>query len=140
MIEEFKGKHRWLSNFAPAIVEHRGMVFMSVEAAYQSAKTTDLKAAARFTDMAPGEAKAAGRNLTIRPDWDDVKCSVMEHLLRQKFTNILDYKILLLGTEDQLIVEGNWWGDTFWGVCKGVGENHLGRLIMKIRSELQEED
>lgn len=34
------------------------------------------------------------------------------------------------------IVEENSWRDTYWGVCKGVGENHLGKILMKIRDEL----
>jgi predicted NAD-dependent protein-ADP-ribosyltransferase YbiA (DUF1768 family) len=34
------------------------------------------------------------------------------------------------------LIEGNWWGDTYWGVCNGVGENHLGKLLMKIRDYL----
>ena len=43
----------------------------------------------------------------------------------------------LLTTGDAKIVEGNTWGDTFWGVCGGVGENHLGKVLMRIRAELQ---
>ena len=39
-------------------------------------------------------------------------------------------------TEDAELVEDNWWGDKFWGVCNGEGENHLGKLLMKIRDEL----
>jgi predicted NAD-dependent protein-ADP-ribosyltransferase YbiA (DUF1768 family) len=34
------------------------------------------------------------------------------------------------------LIEENTWGDTFWGICKGQGENHLGRLLMQIRDEL----
>lgn len=32
--------------------------------------------------------------------------------------------------------EGNTWGDKFWGVCDGEGENHLGKLLMEVRAEL----
>jgi predicted NAD-dependent protein-ADP-ribosyltransferase YbiA (DUF1768 family) len=46
----------------------------------------------------------------------------------------------LLDTGTQTLVEGNWWGDVFWGVCKGVGSNHLGKLLMKLRKEGQQTD
>jgi predicted NAD-dependent protein-ADP-ribosyltransferase YbiA (DUF1768 family) len=59
----------------------------------------------------------------------------MEDLLRQKFQNpYLKNKLLATGNAE--IEETNSWGDVFWGICKGVGENHLGKILMKIRSEL----
>jgi hypothetical protein len=42
----------------------------------------------------------------------------------------------LLATKGHDLAEGNWWGDTFWGTCKGTGHNHLGKILMDIRSEL----
>lgn len=44
----------------------------------------------------------------------------------------LQAKLLETGNEE--LVEGNYWGDTFWGVCRGRGENHLGKLLMKVRT------
>jgi predicted NAD-dependent protein-ADP-ribosyltransferase YbiA (DUF1768 family) len=58
----------------------------------------------------------------------------MEEILRMKFADER-LRDKLTSTAPVELVEGNWWGDTFWGVCKGVGENHLGRLLMKIRDE-----
>ena len=60
----------------------------------------------------------------------------MEFLLRQKFSDqnkVLKEKLLATGEAE--IVEGNDWDDTFFGVCNGVGENQLGKLLMKIRDE-----
>lgn len=28
-------------------------------------------------------------------------------------------------------------GDTYWGVVDGKGENHLGKILMKVRSEIR---
>ena len=42
----------------------------------------------------------------------------------------------LLVTGDVGPVEGNNWNDRFWGVCRGKGENQLGKILMKVRSEL----
>ena len=71
----------------------------------------------------------------MRLDWDTVKISVMRNLLQQKFAQT-PYRELLLATGNHLIIEGNTWGDVFWGVCLGVGENNLGKLIMEIRASL----
>ncbi len=60
----------------------------------------------------------------------------MEHLLRQKFTTHAGLRQQLKATRPRPLVEENTWGDTFWGVSKGQGENHLGRLLMRIRDEL----
>jgi len=63
--------------------------------------------------------------------------------LKKKITSNEERDIcrtLLKETGNQNIQEGNYWGDDYWGVDlkqnPNVGENHLGRLIMKIREEL----
>jgi predicted NAD-dependent protein-ADP-ribosyltransferase YbiA (DUF1768 family) len=60
----------------------------------------------------------------------------MRDLLRKKFRNpSLRQKLADTGTAK--IIEGNYWGDTFWGECPvGNGENHLGKLLMEIRKEI----
>ena len=139
-IESFTGKYRWMSNFHPVDIPFEGRTYMSVEAAYVAAKTLD-ETERKFIHSLPtsGKCKAFGRNgITLRYDWDHIKLGVMEQLLREKFKERTDLATRLIETGDCEIIEGNWWGDTFWGVCKGKGENHLGRLIMKIRSELQQ--
>jgi len=80
-------------------------------------------------------AKKRGRKVTMREDWDQVKIPIMEDLLSQKFSDpVLAKK--LVETGDSQLVEGNWWGDVFWGVCRGEGQNNLGKILMKIRERL----
>ena len=62
----------------------------------------------------------------------------MEDLVRQKFTKNKDLAKLLKGTGNQELIEGNTWKDTFWGVYNGIGSNHLGKILMKIRKELND--
>jgi len=57
---------------------------------------------------------------------------VMYDLVLQKF-QYANLRKLLLDTGGQYIQEGNTWGDRFWGVCNGIGENHLGYILMKVR-------
>jgi len=137
-ILEFKGEFWWLSNFSESKVRLDGAEYRTVEHAYQAAKTTNVAERQEVMD-APGPrvAKKLGRKVTMRSDWDQVKLQVMEDLLRQKFAAGTELAGKLVATGDGQLVEGNWWGDMFWGSCKGVGQNHLGKLLMKIRNDLK---
>lgn len=139
-ITEFSGPYRWLSNFWPCRVTLDGMEFSSVEAAYVASKTTDKSVREQIQQLdSPGKCKRFGKSLTLRGDWDSVRLPIMESLLRQKFTatNSLGRRLFATGSSE--IIEGNTWGDTFWGVCDGSGENHLGRLLMIIRADIASE-
>lgn len=137
MIAEFNGQYRFLSNFYPCIVQYEGVQYPSVEHAYQAAKTLDTAAREVIRSCRKaGDAKRTGQGVVLRPDWEAVKIEVMRDLLWMKFSNDA-LQELLLATGDEELIEGNWWGDRFWGVCKGVGENHLGKLLMEIREGLR---
>ncbi len=136
-IGPFQGEYRWLSNFWPARVELDEQVFHTVEHAYQAAKT--LKPHERLDIVmcpTPGAAKAAGRKLTLRPDWDSVKLHIMFDLVLQKFWNNLELRAKLIATDGEELIELNTWGDRYWGVCNGVGQNHLGKILMQVRDEI----
>jgi len=60
----------------------------------------------------------------------------MLHIVRDKFARHPGLKASLRQTGNARLVEGNWWGDTFWGVCNGKGTNHLGKVLMEVRREL----
>jgi ribA/ribD-fused uncharacterized protein len=134
-ILEFRGEYRWLSNFWPAAVVLDGIEYPTVEHAYQAAKTLDRAARECLrSEPRPGQVKRLGRGLLQREDWAQVKLEVMANLLRQKFEHA-ELRNRLLATGTRQLVEGNTWGDTFWGVCRGEGQNWLGRLLMEIREE-----
>lgn len=137
MINQFQGHYRFLSNFWPAEVVFEGHTYPSVEHAYVAAKTLSHTERFTFMDPAirPGDVKRMGRKLHLREDWEEVKLGIMEDLVRQKFSKS-PLKEMLLMTGDQELIEGNTWGDTFWGVCRGKGQNHLGKILMKVRGEL----
>ncbi len=135
IIQEFKGKYRFLSNFWPASVKLDNTIYPSVEHAYQAAKTLDGEEREGICRArTPGRAKREGRKVKIRGDWGSMKVKVMENLLRQKFATG-ELRSLLMQTAGRTLIEGNNWGDTFWGICKGRGRNVLGCLLMKIRDE-----
>ena len=138
-IESFDGEHRFLSNFWPAVVFLNDTAFRSVEHAYQAAKSTDVEERLRIRACdTPGQAKRLGRRIVFMdPHWDLVKLNVMRGLVSQKFMSGFELGRRLLATGDAELIEGNRWGDTFWGVCGGVGQNHLGRILMDVREGLR---
>lgn len=138
MINSFEGKYAFLSNFYESPIAEDRIIYPTVEHYFQAQKTLDMderkKIAAADT---PGKAKRLGRSVTLRPDWEEIKLGVMEHAVREKFTTHSTLRVMLVGTGDEELVEGNWWNDRFWGVCEGVGANHLGQILMKVRDELK---
>lgn len=141
-IEEFRGRHRFLSNFFPVdfgVVLDDGETYPTIEHAYQAAKTFSpaQRTLIRISET-PGEAKRYGRKVTLRTDWDAVKDDIMLDLVRQKFANA-QLRELLLDTGEAELVEGNDWGDTYWGKYAGVGQNKLGKILMRVRSEIRRE-
>ena len=138
MINSFEGKYAFLSNFYESPIAEDRIIYPTVEHYFQAQKTLDInerkKIAAADT---PGKAKRLGRSVTLRPDWEEIKLGVMEHAVREKFTTHSILRVMLVGTGDEELVEGNWWNDRFWGVCEGTGANHLGQILMKVRDELK---
>lgn len=136
-VKGFAGPYRFLSNFWPCTIHYDGHAYRTVEHAYQAAKTLmpDEREVVRGCITAAG-AKRAGKKVTMRPDWEHRKLEFMEEFVRQKFTRRTDLRDLLLGTGDVVLEEANTHGDRFWGTCYGVGHNHLGLILMKVREEL----
>ena len=132
--------YRFLSNFYEACVEYNGLTYGSNEAAFQAQKCLEREEQIPFTAFSPGESKRFGRQVALRPDWEKVKFTLMEEIVRAKFTQHPELAEQLLATGQKIIIEGNRWGDTCWGVDirTGEGENRLGKILMKIRGELQQ--
>lgn len=133
-IDRFEGPFAFLSNFFPAPV----FGYPTVEHAYQASKTLDKEERGKIRAAATAAiAKRLGKTVTLRGGWEELKLPYMEVLVREKFTRHPELGKRLLATGKEELVEGNWWGDTFWGVSQGKGENHLGKILMQIRAELE---
>jgi ribA/ribD-fused uncharacterized protein len=143
MIGPFRGSYRFLSNFQRCPIIYDDGFYLSAEHAYQAAKTLDREEKIHIALLKTSEAKEYGKNLVIlgreRPDWVQVKVEIMRGIIRVKFRNE-ELKKLLLKTGDERLVEINDWGDVFWGVCDGKGENWLGKILMEIRAELKQKE
>ena len=137
MVNGFRGEYFFLSSKYYAPVMYKNLMFENNEAAFQSGKCIYDSYRVNFCHLTPFEAKTLGGIISLRRDWKQIKNQVMEDCVRDKFTRNLDLKILLLETRDEELIEGNDWGDTYWGVCNGIGKNMLGVILMKVREELR---
>jgi hypothetical protein len=151
-IEHFAYEFDFLSNFFHCTIPFEGVAYASVEHAYQAAKFPASQREPFSLEFNPrltaAQAKKLGRTMKgMRPDWDEIKWGIMKDLVLCKFTSYPELALKLVSTEGAYLEEGNWWHDTYWGVCKGKleghickhgihppeGKNHLGHLLMATR-------
>jgi len=147
MIREFRGEFSFLSNFHSDMrpIELEGVTYPTVEHAYQATKTLNRTHRMKIARAAsPAIAKRmGGKNghdgfkIELRPDWDRVKIETMAKCLARKFEQPA-LKAKLLATGDLYLMEGNWYGDEFWGWSfkTNAGLNMLGRCLMALRNHL----
>jgi len=150
-IASFTGEYDFLSNFSRAAGE------IPVEYGYQARKSL-TRDGADWVRAAPGpgEAKRRGRQVPCRPDWDEVKRRVMLEIVLAKFTDPY-LGARLVATRGRTLIEGNTWGDRYWGAVADtqvppgagllpvwpdwqggiwIGHNWLGRILMMVRDVL----
>ena len=137
MIDSFRNEYSFLSNYSCSPFYIDTILFPTMEHYFQASKANNQKDYLFIANApTPGDAKRLGRRIQLRPDWEEVKDNVMLIGLRKKFADP-ELRDLLLATGDEELVEGNYWGDTYWGVCNGIGQNKLGKLLMQVREEIK---
>ncbi len=149
MIKFFKDKHSFLSNFWMVPIEFEDKIYASVEYAYIAAKSLDEMYRNLIRKiLRPGKAKRETKKLLkefggIREDWKDINLSLMYDLNFQKYSEYHNLGRQLLDTGDEILEEGNYWHDNFYGncycpKCENIeGKNHQGKILMKVREELK---
>lgn len=138
-IDSFRGEYFFLSNFSNYGFELEGVYYKTVEHYFQAQKCINEQEFQQIVNAkTPALARKLGRKVSLRKDWPEVKEEIMMKGVRAKFTQNPKAKELLLKTGDAELIEGNTWGDSFWGVCNGKGKNKLGKILMEIRKELKE--
>lgn len=133
----FFDEFRFLSNFYPARVMMVNEWYPTTEHAYQAAKTSSASEREMIREAkTAGIAKRMGAVVEMRPDWDEVKVTIMYELTVEKFKDPV-LRAKLLATQDWYLEETNSWGDKYWGVCDGEGLNMLGHTLMAVRNEIR---
>lgn len=141
-IVKFEGSNFFLSNFYECRVKIGNLTFGSTEAAFQGSKykaaLIDQKEQFEFLkamiDATPSQSKKLGKNIKIDLDkWESIKVRCMREVVKAKFDQHDDLRLKLIETGASLLVEGNTWGDVYWGRCNGRGMNILGSILMELR-------
>ena len=136
MITSFRGEYAFLSNMYEYPVHAGNVELRCAETLYQMLKTRDREIRKQFIPLSGPAAKQLGRRIQLRSDWNYIRIDVMRYVIRQKFNDPV-MREKLLATGDEEIQEHNYWGDTFWGVYNGRGENWLGKILMEEREKLR---
>jgi len=142
-IDSFRGDYFFLSNFCMVSFEYKGFQYRSVEHAYQALKATNKEDHDKVANSKKaGEAKRWGKNIEMKFDWEKTKEDVMYEVIKAKFSQNFGLKKMLIDTGDAELIEGNNWGDIYWGfdTRQKRGQNKLGKILMKVRNELKSEE
>jgi len=133
-----KDIYKTLSNFYFSPIKINDKIYNTVEHYFQSQKFLDEAYSEKIRlATTPKQAKFLGSNIKVklRDDWEKIKIDIMYKGLSQKFTQHEDLKKILLSTNPRNLVENSKY-DSFWGQgSDGSGQNMLGKLLVKLRSE-----
>lgn len=133
------------SNFSPHGIHLQGTGWPTVEHYYQAQKFVGTPDAALipliYAAPTPDKAAALGRDRTrqVRPDWEQIKAQVMRGAVLKKFLTHSDIQLILISTNNELIVE-NSPIDYYWGCGENkTGHNYLGKILMSVRQEIRQQ-
>jgi N-glycosidase YbiA len=141
----FSSPYDPFNNWSPHAVDLWGKRFPSAEHAYQYKKYVDFDkdiAEKILESPSPWAAFQIARENDSKVDtsWHNQKLKIMYEIIKAKVTQNEDVLQQLEKSDGKKIVENSPW-DSFWGVGKdGKGENHLGKIWMKIREEILDKD
>ena len=81
-------------------------VFPISRSRFPSGKVCGPNDRVQFLHLAANQAKRRGRQIKMRPDWEDRKLTIMHNLLVHKFNENLELIPKLLDTGGAVLVEG----------------------------------
>lgn len=133
------GEWYCFDNFSAFSVKWKDALWPTVEHAYQASKFEfeGIREEIRNASSAHETKQLANRmyGIYIRPDWNDIKLSVMEEIVRHKLEQHPYVKKKLMESGQMILVEDSH-EDAFWGRGPDYdGQNHLGKIWMKLRDE-----
>ena len=124
-------KYGFMSNMYGYGMKWEGEIYSCSETVYQMMKCEREEDKVKFKKLNGFEAKRLGRRIKMRSNWNEIKVDMMREILKAKFKD--ENLMRRLKDIDEEIVEDNYWNDRYWGVCRGVGKNMLGKLLTEIK-------
>ena len=137
MIVNFKREHRFLNMSYPAVITYNGIVFYTAEAAYQAQKMTSPKEQEKMSALGLEAVRKRGQKISPRPDWEKVKVQIMYEIQLAKFSQSPHLKEKLLSTVGKILVDTDYDHGLYWAEIRGEGENNLGKILMRVREDLE---
>ena len=144
----FRGKYYWASNFASSPIHYKikgdieETIFPTAEHLYQALKYVDRPELMKEISLLPTpvEAKRYGKIIPAIADHTTpaYRLKIMQEVIDLKYKLPL-FKAFLLSTNDIELRHDNLHGDVFFGAVDGVGQNHLGLMLMDKRDDLKNE-
>jgi len=133
----FRNQYMFMSNMSTSPMVVNSIKYCCLESAFQSFKTTNKTERIKFSKLDGYAARKLGRIVELRADWHQVRLPLMKLLVRLKFKQnpLLIQKLI---TVQGPISEENTWNDTFWGISRGIGKNHLGIILENERNYYKE--
>jgi len=134
-IDSFQGpSFECLALDTPCSVAWDGCMYQSAEHALLAAKHPEAAQEIALAESLQDARKAAAE-APEAGDWADERLQVMEKILRDKFRRSAEFRQKLKETGDRELAWENR-EDGFWGLIKGKGQNHLGKLLMEVRESV----
>lgn len=129
------------SNFSSFKLNWNGYDWMTSEHAYHSEKFINnpeiIEQLKQSRSAHDAMVIAYANKDKYRDDWDEIKLDIMKSILTAKVEQHPYVKKKLLESGDKELIE-NSWRDDFWGWGQNKdGQNHLGKIWMKVREEFK---
>jgi len=127
------------SNFAESPIVIDGDYYPTVEHYFQAAKAADSAQRKYVMESpTPKVAKARGREVTLRSDWEREKCSIMMRGLQAKAQQCPEFRAALLSTGEEELIEASPFV-YYWGEGRDhSGRNMLGELLVDVRQMIKD--
>lgn len=127
-------------NFSAHVIKYNDKIYPTAEHAFHSAKFDNEKIKEEIRNAkSPLDAFDLGKKYKSlrKENWNDIKVNILYEILTEKVKQHAEVRKALLATGTEEIVEDNP-NDDFWGNGKdGKGQNHTGKILMRIRDELK---
>ena len=128
------------SNFYQCTIKIDGVFWPSTEHFYQAQKFNNESSREKVRKAATSkDAFLLGNNLDESrvANWEDIRVGIMERAIYEKFSQYEHLRIMLLNTEQAVLIE-NSPCDDFWGIGSSKkGKNILGELLMNLRHKFK---
>lgn len=142
-ITDFSNQYSFLNNDHICLVHYDGLLYASVTHAFQAARTLSESTREQISKIHDIETMyELVENIEDPPEWNKNRVRIMEILIRDKFrrNHILRQRLSETGTAQlQNSYQESSPSNLFWGTINDRGDNTIGKILMKVRSDIQKE-